>query len=288
MSNALIIIRNVSAWKMQPPAMYGSFHILAVIVMSALAVWGARLVRKRGWNVTRVLAVTGWALIVLEIFKQLFLCYVVNGGAYDYWFFPFLLCSVPMYLCVLLPRLGRGGQRAGDRTAVQQTGGQGGLRAAVLTFLASYTFVSAVATFVYPEDLLRSYAALTVHGFLWHGLLLFLSLTVVLTAAADLTVRGFARATALYLALCCVAVALNVALEPLAAARMAGPLAHAYPNMFYLSPYHFSGQPLIGTVQRAAGIPAGLALYIAATVAFSAGAAAAFARGFHHSKEGVK
>jgi hypothetical protein len=39
--------------------------------------------------------------------------------------------------------------------------------------------------------------------------------------------------------------------------------------MFYLNPYHLSPQPFIGTIQKSAGIPLGLALYIIVIIAVS-------------------
>ena len=59
------------------------------------------------------------------------------------------------------------------------------------------------------------------------------------------------RATGLFIVLSAVAVLINA-------------LVDTY--MFYLNPYHNSPQPLVGTVQNALGIPAGLILYILAII----------------------
>ena len=188
----------------------------------------------------RVLAVTGWILILSEIVKQLFLYVIVNNGVYDWWYFPFQLCSVPMYLCVLLP-------------AVRDS-----VRKSFLTFMASYTFVSALAALIYPEDLMRSYVFLTAHGFAWHGILLFISILCILSTCTDLTLKGFARATLLFIFLSAAAAAINAAVDPL---MQKAALPHPYAAMFYLNPLHISPQPLVGAVQQRLGIPAGLLLY---------------------------
>ena len=45
--------------------------------------------------------------------------------------------------------------------------------------------------------------------------------------------------------------------------------AHDWAAMFYLNPFHISPQPVVSTVQEAAGIPAGLLLYALAIAAVS-------------------
>ena len=248
MKDLIMSILNMTAWRMDAPKLFGSFHFIASLAAAIIAVVFAVAVSKRkNIKTVRVLAIAGWILVILEIWKQLFLFYIVNNGAYDWWYFPFQLCSVPMYLCILLPFTGK-------RT-----------RRTYLTFLGGYTFVSAAATLIYPEDILRSYTALTVHGFVWHGLLLFISLVVLHTGSADTSARGLLRASVLFAILCGIAVGINMLAEPIMQATPG--LPHSWAAMFYLNPYHLSPQPLVGTIQKTAGIPAGLLLYSVAVAA---------------------
>ena len=248
------------AWRMEVPAMFGTFHIAAVLIAVIIAAAGASCAKRLSISGRiRFLAVCGWVLVIMEVYKQLFLYFIVNGGTYDWWYFPFQLCSVPMYLCILLPLLSRGAADVKSSAA-----------SPVLTFLAVYTFTGAAAALIIPEDYLRSYAVLTLHGFIWHGILLMISLTILLSRMADLTRRGFARATALFLVMCAAAVCINIAVEPLMAAFYAeGLIPHSYAAMFYLNPYHLSPQPLVDTIQKSAGIPLGLALYVISIIAVS-------------------
>ena len=251
----LFLLLNKTAWRMDAPALFGGFHIAAALIAVAAAAAAALFFARRvkgcsgpDSRITRILSITGWILVILEIYKQLFLYCIVNGGAYDWWFFPFQLCSVPMYLCILLPL-------AGD-----------GLKKTFLSFMGGYTFISAVATLIYPEDILRPYAALTIHGFVWHGLLLFISLFILLTGSAGAEARSLLSAAALFALLCVIAVLINMAVEPLMQNDPGIP--HSWAAMFYMNPYHISPQPVVSNIQKAAGIPAGLILYglaIAAT-----------------------
>ena len=253
MENSIISeILNTTAWMMDAPPLFGGFHIAASLsavfaALAAAALFARRVNadsdKKRA--LVRVLSFTGWVLVFLEIYKQLFLYFIVNNGAYDWWFFPFQLCSVPMYLCILLPLTG------------------GRMRDTFLTFMGGYTFISAVATLVYPEDLLRSYTSLTIHGFVWHGILLFISLLILMTGAFDASPGGLLRTALLFALLSAVAVCINAAVEPLMQSILAAhsEVEHEWAAMFYMNPYHISPQPIVNSVQKTAGIPAGLVLY---------------------------
>lgn len=256
MGNIISGILNMTAWRMETPQLFGAFHIIASLLAAALAVIAAVFFARRITDekrVRKILMSTGWILVALEVYKQLFLFFVVNDGAFDWWFFPFQLCSVPMYLCILLPLLYEGN------------------RSVFMTFMGSYTFVSAVAALVYPADILRSYTVLTIHGFMWHGLLLFISLLIIFTGSMDTSIDGLRSTASLFSALCVIALVINAMAEPaMPAIRAAHPaVTHNWAAMFYLNPYHISPQPLVGTVQEAAGIPAGLILYAAVVVIVS-------------------
>ena len=260
-----------TAWRMEVPAMFGTLHIAAVLIAVIIAAAGAVCAKRLSDSGRiRLLTACGWVLVIMEVYKQFFLYCVVNGGTYDWWYFPFQLCSVPMYLCILLPLPCRGADDLRSSAA-----------APVLTFLASYTFIGAAAALIMPEDYLRSYITLTLHGFIWHGILLLISFTILYSGTADLTARGFARATALFLIMCAAAVCINIAAEPVMAASYAdGLIPHQYAAMFYLNPYHLSPQPLVDTIQKSAGIPLGLALYVLVIIAVSRLAASLFSRLF--------
>ena len=259
-SNLFFDILSYTAWQMEAPVLFSAFHVtaalLAVTFAAVAAVFFARRIaasadRKRALG--RVLFTSGIILAVLEIYKQLFLFYIVNGGVCDWWFFPFQLCSVPMYLCILYPLVN-------DR-----------LRSTFLTFMSGYTFVSAAAALIYPDDMLRTYISLTVHGFVWHGLLLFLSLLVMFSGEADSSAAGLLRAASLFAVLSLAAVCFNAAIEPvMQSIHSAHPdIPHSWAAMFYMNPYHISPQPLVDSIQKTAGIPAGLVLYAIVIACFS-------------------
>lgn len=241
---------NHFAWTMDVPPMYGELHIFLAILYICAAVILTRFALRLGYDERiRLFSFAGWILLASEVFKQLFVYQVVNDGVYNFWYLPFQLCSVPMYLCILLPHLSRNNQKT------------------VLTFMLGYTFVSAVATFIFPEDILRPYIILTIHGFDWHAVLLFISLTIGLSGMADASFKGFLRATYLFLALAAVAVLINIVTELYSST--AGCRIRGYANMFYLSPFHSSNQPIVSSVEASLGRIPAMILYTISIISAS-------------------
>ncbi len=256
----------MTSWRMYQPHTGGVFHVFAVMIAVTLAVFASVLVirskcSRRALSEStierygaggqtgykkriRVLAVLGWLMALSEIYKQLFLYYIVNEGAFDWWFFPFQLCSVPMYMCILLPLV---------KEKVQKI---------LLTFMTGFTFLSAVCALIYPEDMLRPYVSLTVHGFAWHGILLLISIVAGASGMADLTLKGYLRSVWLFLGLAATAVVINVIGERMSA----GSALSSYPNMFYLSPFHPSNQPFVDIVEKSLGRLPAMAVYTAAII----------------------
>ena len=94
------------SWPMEPFPSYGAFHMLYTLIGFAIcgfAAWKLRSVNDKtaGW----ILFTIGLVLIVSEIFKQLFYYFVMMDNRYSWGDFPFQLCSIPMYLCLIAPWL---------------------------------------------------------------------------------------------------------------------------------------------------------------------------------------
>ena len=242
----IISFLKLTSWRMYKPHVFGFVHVYAFIIVVIVALLAA--VRLRNASESRklhILTTLGWIMVIMEIYKQLFYYYIVNDGAFDWWFFPFQLCSIPMYMCILLP-------------FVKQN-----VKSNMLTFMTGFTFVSALAALMYPEDMLRPYISLTAHGFIWHGMLFFISLLIGISGMADLTVKGYFKSVGLFLALAVIAILINIIAEPMARSSL---VTGSYPNMFYLSPFHMSNQPFVESVELAYGRPVAMAAYTAAII----------------------
>ena len=231
-------ILEMTAWPMTPPTPYSAFHILLTILGVGAAVIGASCCRKKMQKAVqpanffrRLLFAVGFLLAAMELYKQAFLYLIEFNGHFDWWYFPFQLCSVPMYLCLMVPLL-RSEKMFCD--------------AAV--FLQDFSLLGGVMALAVPPGLMHPYWTMTMHGFIWHFILLFLGLFCHMSGMVGRRAADYVRVLPLFFACCGIAVAINIA---------AGPDGNA--DMFYLSPYHLSNQPVFHEISAAVGIlPANL------------------------------
>lgn len=114
MKESLISFLDMTAWRMETPQLFGGFHLCVLVITAAAAVCAAvyfsRTVADKSktasgipaadGRLVQLLFVCGCVLAVLEVYKQLFLYYVVNGEAYDLVVLPFpalLRSHVPVH-----------------------------------------------------------------------------------------------------------------------------------------------------------------------------------------------
>ncbi len=190
----------------------------------------------------RVLFCCGIFLAAAEIYKQLYLFYIVNGRSYDWWFFPFQLCSLPMYLCLAFPFI------PSCR-----------LKTALCTFVQDYGLLGGIGALIVPEGFCHIHWSLTLHGYVWHILLIFIGLLICRTGRSCMTLKGFACTIPPFLFFCLVATIINL-LAP----------GHGRADMFYISPYTYSSQPLFHTLSARLGITVSNLLYLLTVIAGAA------------------
>ena len=133
---------------MVPPQPYSAFHICITAAGFLIAVLAAYVLSRKMERTffIRLLFFCGVILTASEIYKQLFLYYVVNQEKYDWWYFPFQLCSLPMYFCLLLPLVK-------NRR----------LQLIILTFMQDFNLLGGIMALAEPSGLLHPYWFLTMH-----------------------------------------------------------------------------------------------------------------------------
>lgn len=233
-----------TAWPMTPPLPFSAFHICFTIfglAAAALLAWRLRHLSYSSRVV--ILFIMGILLALSECYKQLFLYYVVNHHSYDWWYFPFQLCSIPMYLCLLLPFTGK-------------TGGK--WQRILCTFMYSYNLPGSILVFAAPYGMMHPYWTLTLHSFLWHIVLVFIGLLILFSDMGAASYRGLAGATGIFLVCCLIATAVNILASP-----------YGYPDMFYITPYYPTTQPVFSVIAERFGIMAGDLSYLG-TIVFGA------------------
>ncbi|MBQ6183398.1 MAG: YwaF family protein [Clostridia bacterium] len=229
------------------PPMYGAVHLAILAGVLAIAVLAAVFFpRMKERTLLTLLLVLGACMLAAEAWKQWFVSEYVYQGVKTAWFFPWQLCSMAMY-CSFLVRFLKG--RAQDT---------------VLVFLASFSLVAAVAALLFPGDMMRPQIALFGHSFLYHTLMVVESIA----AAVILSRRKRAKflpAAVLFLGMALVAELVNVG-------------SHLYfgkpdieANMFNITPYYPSNQPVFSTIAEKLGILPEIFVYLAVIILVSWG-----------------
>ncbi|MBY0758226.1 YwaF family protein [Sellimonas caecigallum] len=190
-------------------------------------------------HIETLLTAVGIFMALSELWKQYVLTFCVNGGTYDWWYFPFQLCSIPMYLLILLPFF--------RRSHIQRV---------FYTFLMDFSLLGGIFVFLDTTGMHYPLPALTIHSYLWHIALIVIGLVCGLSGIADYTWRGFRMSALLFGILCLLAEILNLSI---------GRIADI--NMFYISPYYEMSQAVISDMTRRFGNPVRIVFYLLAILA---------------------
>ena len=182
----------------------------------------------------RILFFCGLFLLLTELYKQCFLYFIIDHGHYDWCFFPFQLCSLPMYLCLLLPAFKPGPKKT-----------------AVYTFLQDFNLLGGLAALIVSDGFRGIHWTLTLHGYVWHMLLVCIGLFVFCGGRSDLSRNGYLRTLPLFFLSCAAAFLINI-LAP----------GHGQADMFYISPYYPSTQPVFHEIALYIGIMPANLLYL--------------------------
>jgi len=159
------------------PATYGTFHILFLIAAFAGTFILARLLRNTNEKQNKaVLLSCGGFLLLTEIYKQLYFYIVICNGQGDYpWYIlPFQMCSIPMYLCLILPFLK-----------------EGRVKDAIYDFLASYNFLGGFTALLEPSGVFNEHLSIMIHSLAWHTMLVFIGFYLVASGRAAKSLKKF-------------------------------------------------------------------------------------------------
>lgn len=212
-------------------------------------------------KIDKLFFITGIIMLISEIIKQLLLTFAIGGGKYNWWYFPFQLCSIPMYILLIYPWIRR-------RTA----------KLSMLCFIMSYTLLSGMMAFADTSGMRYPLVILTVHSYAWHILLIVIGIAsgiIYLRTEKELsmysdghkTINGngrdsscvsfwpFIYATVIYLSCCLIAELLDHAIDGLGTI-----------NMFYINTDYLMQQVVFRDLVPLTGNTAAILIYIASTV----------------------
>ena len=227
------------AAEMTPPPAYGTVHIIMIVVGLSLTISLAFLCRRFDERKNKILLLTfAGVLIASEVFKQLFLFYVIEDHSICWGELPFQMCSMPMYLCPVAvlcksPRL----------------------RKAAYGFMMCFNLLGGFAGVFEPSGVLLRQVPLTVHAVAWHYGLVFLGFYILLSRRAGSTLQEYFDMVKLFLLLAFVAFVINT---------LVGITVDEVANMFFVGP---NEAPIIvfDTIAKKYGWVASTVIYLPVT-----------------------
>ncbi|MCQ2427947.1 MAG: YwaF family protein [Clostridia bacterium] len=188
----------LTSWEIVRPKTYGLFHVCFLIAAFAGTMLLAVLLKNSDEKKNKkILLSCGLFLLFTEIYKQIFFWYAESSvtGEYRWGILSFQMCSIPMYLCLIIPFMK-----------------EGRIRDAMYDFLASYNFLGGFTALLEPSGVFNEYLVITVHSLIWHTLLVFLGFYLVASGRAAKKLRDFPRAIALYYCLAFIALMIDIIL----------------------------------------------------------------------------
>lgn len=116
-----------------------------------------------------------------------------------------------------------------------------------------FNLLGAFMALLVPNGLMHPYVTMTIHAFLWHFILLFVSFLIGFSKHGDTSIQGFLKTFPILIISVLIATVLNI-------------LFHSYGdiNMFYISPYEITTQPVFSQIMRHTSIPIGNLIYVSA------------------------
>ncbi len=181
--------------------------------------------------------IMGLGLLASEIWKQWALARVLQIGAEQWSYLPFQLCSLPMYLCILIFLF----RNSPARQHLQ-------------IFLSDFSLLSGLIAFLDTSGMHYGYLPLTVHSYLWHIAIAGIGIWSGLLTRKR-TIRSFFPAAGIYLLCCGIAEVINLSFD-----------SRGIVNMFYINPHYYMNQIVFSSMLNYLPNQAVILIYIFMTM----------------------
>ena len=217
---------------MEKPALYGTWHIVCILLTVALTVGVAFLFRKASDKKMRIIVFIAWFLMVFcEVGKQLLFAMNVQGDMviweYNWYSFPFQFCSTPFYTLPFVFLLK-----------------DCKLRRAIMSYIATFSLFAGFIVMVLPTSVFNTYAFINMQTMLHHGMQVVLGVGMAVYNRRRLNLPFFASGLITFAGFSAVAMILNITIPK----YLAGKGIETAFNMFYISPYYNNDLPVLSTL----------------------------------------
>lgn len=200
--------------EMTRPKWFGWYHIMCLVLVIGLTLMMFCLRNKINDKAFRIICASiGTLMILFEVLKQLHNAYDVdtNTWEYDWYYFPFQFCSVPMYVLVLIGCL----KDCKFRTVLCE-------------FLATFGLFGGALVMLYPGDVFTRSILINIHTMVHHGLMVVMGALMYFSGNAKAKHKTIINGIIVFAVIVTIAFISNI---------IAGQLHLDRFNLFYIGPY---------------------------------------------------
>ena len=219
----------------ETPKSFGTYHICALIFLVFATVVAVALLKNVPEKTFRRFVFVLWLILVFgEIYRQLnFSLKLVDGAfvwSYQWYIFPFQLCSSPLYAFPVIALIK-----------------DGKVRDAFLSFLSLWSFFGGLAVMIYPGDVFCSSLGINIQTMVHHSTQVLVGVLIAVRNYKKMNAKYFLHGLVVYLFFLGIAMGINVGGQNyLDANGIEGVI-----NMFYISPYHRCTLPILSDIHAA-------------------------------------
>lgn len=240
------ILYFLNNFEMETPVPYDWFHILWIILTLGSIVF---LYKERNNHsekqLKKVLLIYGVVAFILELLKQLAWSFnydpitKIVSWDYEWYAFPFQLCTTPIYISLICGFLRKGK-----------------VRISLLSYMAFVTILGSIATIIIPDSCFVSDILVNIHTMWLHCGSLVVSVYLLMSGEVKLNIKNLISGIFAFLVFVGLADLLNILIYN------SGILNGESFNMFYISPYFTSTLPVFDIIQKSVPYPLYLITYL--------------------------
>lgn len=239
-------IINALEGTMEVPTNYGWFHLMFFAIVIATTILLCKFFKDCSDKTFRRIVLIAWiAMVALEIYKQIVFSFGVENSepswGYQWYAFPFQLCSTPLYVLPFIVFLK-----------------DSWLRDSLLSYISTFSFFGGLAVYFYPNDVFVGEIGINIQTMIHHGIQVVFGIFFVVHNRRKLNHKYYVRGIPVFVALCTVALILNVIMHSVFVSIGSEQVF----NMFYFSPYYNCTLPILSAIYPKVPYIAFLGLYV--------------------------
>ena len=220
--------------EMTIPSRFGWFHTLCLILVVIIIIILYK--RKKYFSEKQlkiVLGIYGIIALILETLKQLIWSFNYDALTetiiwdYEWYSFPFQLCTTPIFVCLICLFLKKGK-----------------FRDTLLSYISFITILGSIAVMIIPDNCFVSDILVNIHAMWLHLGSFVVSIYLLMSGKVKITIQNLKRAILVFLSFVFIAEILNILIYN------SGILSGEEFNMFYISPYFISSLPVFDIIQQ--------------------------------------